>query len=139
MKPKRQRDSWRSGAKVLAEPDRQKLEMDIIDEQLDTLGKAFLGMSFGCVRCHDHKFDPIKQTDYYALAAIFKSTKTLGDTKQGAIKHWYEHSFASEEEAARLKEVDAKIADKKKGPHRALRTRKSREYEVRRAPKRLIT
>ncbi|QDV41224.1 Planctomycete cytochrome C [Stieleria neptunia] len=102
------------GAKVLAEPDRQKLEMDIIDEQLDTLGKAFLGMTFGCVRCHDHKFDPIKQSDYYALAAIFKSTKTLGETNTGAIKHWYEHSFASDEEAARLKEIDAQIAEKKK-------------------------
>ncbi|QEG00491.1 Planctomycete cytochrome C [Stieleria maiorica] len=101
------------GAKVLAEPDRQKLEMDLIDEQLDTLGKAFLGMTFGCVRCHDHKFDPIKQSDYYALAAIFKSTKTLGDTNTGAIKHWYEHSFASEEETARLKEIDAQIAAKK--------------------------
>lgn len=102
------------GAKVLAEPDRQKLEMDIIDEQLDTMGKAFLGMTFGCVRCHDHKFDPIKQTDYYALAAIFKSTKTLGDTNTGAIKHWFEHSFANDDEAARLKQIDAQIAAKKK-------------------------
>ncbi len=102
------------GAKVLAEPDRQKLDMDIIDEQLDTLGKAFLGMTLGCVRCHDHKFDPIKQTDYYALAAIFKSTKTLGDTNTGAIKHWHEHSFASEAELEAMKEIDAKIAEKKK-------------------------
>lgn len=101
------------GAKVLAEPDRQKLEMDIIDEQLDTLGKAFLGMTFGCVRCHDHKFDPIKQSDYYALAAIFKSTKTLGDTNEGAIKHWFEHSFASDAETERLKQIDAQIAEKK--------------------------
>ena len=102
------------GAKVLAEPDRQKLEMDIIDEQLDTLGKAFLGMTFGCVRCHDHKFDPIKQSDYYALAAIFRSTKTLGETNTGAIKHWYEHSFATDSERSRLKEIDAQVAAKKK-------------------------
>jgi hypothetical protein len=102
------------GAKVLAEPDRQKLEMDIIDEQIDMLGKSFMGMTLGCVRCHDHKFDPIMQTDYYALAAIFKSTKTLGDSNQGAIKHWYEHSFATEEERSQLKEIDAKIAEKKK-------------------------
>ena len=54
--------------------------MDTIDEQLDSTGKAFLGMTFGCCRCHDHKFDPIKQADYYSLAAIFKSTKTFGDT-----------------------------------------------------------
>ncbi len=102
------------GAKVLAEPDREKLTMDTIDEQLDTIGKAFMGMTLGCVRCHDHKFDPIKQTDYYALAAIFKSTKTFGDTKTGAIKHWHEHSFTSDQQADAVEKADALIAQKKK-------------------------
>ncbi len=101
------------GAKVLAEPDQEKLLMDIVDEQLDTVGKAFMGMSLGCVRCHDHKFDPIKQSDYYALAAIFKSTRTLADSKTGAIHHWNEHSFADEAELERLEEIDAEIAEKK--------------------------
>ena len=101
------------GAKVLAEPDRDKLEMDTIDEQLDTLGKVFLGMTFGCVRCHDHKFDPIKQSDYYALAAIFKSTKTFDGTNMGAIKHWHEHSFATDEQLTAIKEVEKQIAEKK--------------------------
>ena len=98
------------GAKVLAEPDREKLVMDTIDEQLDSLGKSFLGMTLGCARCHDHKFDPIKQRDYYALAAIFKGTKTFGDTNFGAIKHWNEVSYASGDERARLKDVDAEIS-----------------------------
>ena len=102
------------GAKVLAEPDREKLEMDTIDEQLDTIGKVFFGMSLGCVRCHDHKFDPLKQTDYYALAAVFKSTRTFGETNTGAIKHWHEYSFASDAERDELKLVDAAIAAKKK-------------------------
>ena len=101
------------GAKVLAEPDRDKLEMDTIDEQLDTMGKVFLGMTFGCVRCHDHKFDPIKQSDYYALAAIFKSTKTFDGTNMGAIKHWHEYSFASDEETAANKEIEKTIGEKK--------------------------
>lgn len=101
------------GAKVLAEPDMEKLVMDTIDEQLDSLGKAFMGMTIGCVRCHDHKFDPLKQTDYYALAAIFKSTRTFADTNTGAIKHWHEHSFATPEELDGLKEVDAAIKKKK--------------------------
>lgn len=100
------------GAKVLAEPDREKLTMDTIDEQLDVLGKALMGMSLGCVRCHDHKFDPIKQRDYYALAAIFKGTKTFGNTNFGAIKHWNEVSYATVTEKASLKEVDAAIAEK---------------------------
>jgi hypothetical protein len=101
------------GAKVLAEPDREKLTMDTIDEQLDTLGKAFLGLTFGCARCHDHKFDPIKQSDYYSLAAIFKSTKSFDPTSTGAIKHWHEHKFADEAELAKLKPIDADIAAKK--------------------------
>jgi len=103
------------GARVLAEPDIQKLEMDIIDEQIDTLGKAFLGMTLGCVRCHDHKFDPILQDDYYALAAIFRSTKSLSDERMGAIKFWYEHSLATpaQTEAKRKAEelVKAKRAE----------------------------
>ena len=98
------------GAKVLAEPDREKLIMDTVDEQLDTIGKAFLGMTFGCVRCHDHKFDPILQSDYYALAAIFKSTRTFGPTNTGAIKHWNEISFAAPAELESLKAVNAEIA-----------------------------
>ena len=101
------------GAKVLAEPDKEKLFMDTIDEQLDSVGKAFLGMTIGCVRCHDHKFDPLKQTDYYALAAIFKSTRTFGDTQTGVIKHWHEYSLATEEELAELKKIDAELAKKK--------------------------
>ena len=100
------------GAKVLAEPDREKLTMDTIDEQLDTIGKAFMGMTLGCARCHDHKFDPIKQSDYYALAAILKGTKTFGDSNFGAIKYWNEISFASQQEKEQLKAIDAQIAQK---------------------------
>jgi cytochrome c553 len=48
--------------------------MDNIDEQIDTLGRAVLGLAIGCARCHDHKFDPIPIADYYALAGIFHSS-----------------------------------------------------------------
>ncbi|MCR9295840.1 MAG: DUF1549 domain-containing protein, partial [bacterium] len=54
-----------------------ELEMDVIDEQIDTLGKAALGLSLGCARCHDHKFDPVTTKDYYALAGIFSSTQSV--------------------------------------------------------------
>lgn len=97
------------GPKVLAEPDIEKLQLDVIDEQLDTLGKTFLGLTIGCARCHDHKFDPIKQTDYYSLAAIFKGTKTFGDQNMGAIKFWYEHPIATDEDKERIKSVDAEL------------------------------
>ncbi len=65
------------GPKVLAEPDKPKMVMDIVDEQIEVTSKAFMGLTVACARCHDHKFDPIPTKDYYALAGIFKSTKTM--------------------------------------------------------------
>jgi hypothetical protein len=59
------------------EQDKGALRMDIVDEQLDTVGKGLLGMTIGCARCHDHKFDPIPTKDYYAMAGILRSTGTL--------------------------------------------------------------
>ncbi|MCA9117814.1 MAG: DUF1549 domain-containing protein, partial [Planctomycetaceae bacterium] len=69
------------GPKVLAEVDKAKLEMDIVDEQLDTIGRSLMGLTLGCARCHDHKFDPIGHDDYYALAGILKSTRTMETLK----------------------------------------------------------
>ncbi len=65
------------GMKILAEQDPVKKRSDIVDEQIDTFGKAVLGMTLGCARCHDHKFDPVPTTDYYALAGIFHSTDVI--------------------------------------------------------------
>src|SRR4051794_18028050 len=46
-----------------------------IEDQIDNLGKVMLGLSVSCARCHDHKFDPIPNTDYYALYGIFNSAQ----------------------------------------------------------------
>ena len=59
--------------------DKEKIVSDMVDDQIDTVGKAFLGLTLGCARCHDHKFDPVSQNDYYALAGIFYSTHILKD------------------------------------------------------------
>lgn len=59
--------------------DKEKIVSDMVDDQIDTLGKAFLGLTLGCARCHDHKFDPVTQEDYYALAGIFYSAHMLKD------------------------------------------------------------
>jgi cytochrome c553 len=99
------------GAKMLAEDDPVKMEMDIIDEQIDTLGTAVLGMTFACARCHHHKFDPISQADYYALAGIFKSTQTM-DTYT-VVARWHERPLedaayrtTQAEHAERLAQAD---------------------------------
>ena len=54
--------------------DRYRDQHLTISDTLDTLGKSMLGLSIGCARCHDHKFDPISAADYYALYGIFSST-----------------------------------------------------------------
>jgi hypothetical protein len=65
--------------------DKEKMVSDMVDDQIDTTGKAFLGLTLGCARCHNHKFDPVSQSDYYALAGMFYSTHILKDigTKGG--------------------------------------------------------
>ncbi len=71
----------------LEEQQKKQLDMDVVDEQLDTIGKAFLGQTIGCARCHDHKFDPIPTRDYYAMAGILKSSKTL---EHSNVSKWLE-------------------------------------------------
>lgn len=98
------------GPKVLAEVDETKMEMDIIDEQIDTVGRAFLGLTFGCARCHDHKFDPIEAADYYALAGIFRSTRTMEHFKK--VARWHENMLPSQ--AARDKKASTETLMTKK-------------------------
>ncbi len=98
------------GPKVLAEVDEMKMEMDIIDEQVSTVAQAFLGLTLGCARCHDHKFDPLPTDDYYALAGIFKSTKTMEHFKK--IARWNENSLATPADLARKAEHDRQVAAK---------------------------
>jgi hypothetical protein len=67
------------GAWFDMETDPNRLRLEMIDEMISTTSKAFMGLSMGCARCHDHKFDPIPASDYYALGGIFRSTKIVGD------------------------------------------------------------
>jgi len=106
------------GPKMLADDDPKKKEMDIIDEQLDTLGKAFLGLTLGCARCHDHKFDPISTADYYALAGILKSTHTMDDF--GVVANWHECQLETKEQTAQrlafeeqLKALNTRLGNEK--------------------------
>ena len=87
--------------------DKELLRMEVIDEQVDTVGRTFLGMTLGCARCHDHKFDPIPMSDYYAIAGIFGSTKTLVD---GNVSGYVEQTIATEQEVLDDKQYRQKIA-----------------------------
>ncbi|MSU35588.1 MAG: DUF1549 domain-containing protein [Pedosphaera sp.] len=58
------------------EPDDKRMaEFDELDDVLSTTGTAFLGLTIGCARCHDHKFDPIPQADYYRLLSFFRNLR----------------------------------------------------------------
>ncbi len=92
------------------EQNKDALRMDIVDEQLDTLGKGFLGMTIGCARCHDHKFDPIPAKDYYGLAGILRSTHTLANYTDNVAK-WVEAPLPMDEAVGReLAAHDAKVS-----------------------------
>tara|TARA_R110002111_G_scaffold262613_1_gene339510 strand:- start:111517 stop:113910 length:2394 start_codon:yes stop_codon:yes gene_type:complete len=52
-------------------------DMDVVDDQINVVSTAVMGLSVACARCHDHKHDPIPTADYYALAGIFLSTETM--------------------------------------------------------------
>jgi len=92
------------------EQDKQQLRFDVIDEQLETMGRAFLGQTIGCARCHDHKFDPIPQRDYYALAGIFASTRTLYNYTDN-VARWIVAPLPGEgQEEEALKVFETKVA-----------------------------
>lgn len=81
------------GSKAYEEQKPEIFRMDVIDEQIDVVSRAFLGLSVGCARCHDHKFDPIPTADYYALAGIFRSTQPLvGYGPKGIKSNVHTHS-----------------------------------------------
>ncbi len=56
--------------------DFRQFQLDVADEQIDAVSQGMLGLTVACARCHDHKFDPVPQADYYAMAGIFLSTET---------------------------------------------------------------
>ena len=78
------------GPMALTERVEEQFLLDVADEQLDTTCRAFLASTAGCARCHDHKFDPIPTTDYYALIGIFRSTENLAGVQ--ALRREFSYS-----------------------------------------------
>jgi cytochrome c553 len=76
------------GPKALAETDKEQSRLDIVDDQIDVTGRAMLGLTISCARCHDHKFDAIRTVDYYALAGIFRSTEPFQNEIRNATMWW---------------------------------------------------
>jgi hypothetical protein len=70
------------GPKSHSAQNPRQFAFDVADEQIDAVSQGFLGVTVACARCHDHKFDPIPQKDYYAIAGIFLSTTTAFGTER---------------------------------------------------------
>ncbi|HEX4793606.1 MAG TPA: DUF1549 and DUF1553 domain-containing protein [Humisphaera sp.] len=65
--------------------NRLDVQADEWEDRVDTVCRTFLGLTVACARCHDHKFDPITQADYYGLAGVFASTKMVNKTADGKL------------------------------------------------------
>lgn len=147
-----QRDDQRTGAGYLIlgainyeEQDKEALRMDVVDEQIDTLGRTFLGMTLGCARCHDHKFDPVPTDDYYALAGVFRSTRSLtpgnvsgyvraplavAETDQAAFKAWTEQEKILSGAVAALRAGTAAAQKEEKGQPEAAKQLREAEASL---------
>ena len=101
------------GPKLVAEQDKVKMFYDIVDEQIEVTGKAFLGLTIACARCHDHKFDPISTKDYYSLASIFASTKQLSKI-EGTVSQALLRAARAKRYCGRYEAHQKKVEDKQK-------------------------
>jgi hypothetical protein len=71
------------GPKGLNESRVKFSKWQVVGDQIDATTRGFIGLTVGCAQCHDHKFDPVPQKDFHALAGIFSSTETLYGTVGG--------------------------------------------------------
>lgn len=109
------------GAKGLNEMNKDQFAADLADEQLDTVTRAVMGSSVACARCHDHKTDPFQMEDYYALAGIFKSTKTYFGT-------WIDSENNNDSDLIRLPELPGQLI-----PNRSISPERVKQLKADRA------
>ncbi len=106
------------GTKGINTKEPEQFNYDQIDDQIDVTTRAFLGMTVACARCHDHKYDPIPTSDYYAMAGIFHSSETFSGVKRGkksasdkALLTLAEPSKPSPERSAKIREYEERTQE----------------------------
>src|SRR5207237_9181059 len=91
----------------------EQRRQEILNDMTDTTCRVFLGLTVGCARCHDHKFDPILQTDYYRVQAFFASYRPteipVGDALE--LQHYREQLQAWQTRTADLRKRMAEIEE----------------------------
>ena len=102
--------NWGNG-----DADKDKILTDIADDAVDVTGRAFLGLTLACARCHDHKFDPIPTADYYSLAGIFFSSHIIPKlSPKGSGESMLRIPLVSKAEMARRKQREARMGELEK-------------------------
>jgi hypothetical protein len=95
----------------------EQRRQEILDDVTDVTGAVFLGLTLGCARCHDHKFDPLTQTDYFRLQGFFAALQPRDDlvAADAGRKQRYREQRAAWEKATRSlrAEMEALLADKR--------------------------
>jgi hypothetical protein len=100
----------------------EEFRMNYVEERTELVGKAFLGLTMGCAKCHDHKYDPISKADYYSLSGIFNQMDERGaasgarGTPMGATLEW-----PTALQAKKLSEARAQTVAREKAYEDALR------------------
>ena len=112
------------GVKDVNQRFKVRFVMDNVDEQIDVVTRSALALTVSCARCHDHKFDPVPQTDYYALAGIFTSTDNCAGVRNkmgGGGLDYYDPAMlvrlsndAAPPPADRVEKLTAEVAEAKK-------------------------
>ena len=96
--------------------DKAYIRNEILTEMTNVVGSAFLGVTLGCARCHDHKFDPIRHTDYYRMQSFFATTEQhdIPVSTEAEKTAWKERTALVNQELAALKKKlkEAAVADK---------------------------
>ena len=112
----------------LTEAEFEMARYDELDDRIGTLGVAFLGLSTGCARCHDHKYDPIPSRDYYRLVAVFGAT--IRSEQRVAVNHTIyrdQRDKWEQQQAALLKSWEQAAENEKKRKQQELDAHLQRE------------
>ncbi|WP_020532598.1 DUF1553 domain-containing protein [Flexithrix dorotheae] len=123
--------------------DFEEFRVEYVADRTNTLGAAFLGLTMECARCHDHKYDPISQEDYYKLFSFFNSTNELGTAIYGPDQTpGPSLMLTSEEQEKQIAFLNKLISEKEahlQTTKENLRKNLNEEYDIERVKKSLKT
>ncbi len=122
---------WRLGVWDDEPDDKKTAEYDYLDDNIRTISTAFMGLTIGCARCHEHKFDPIPQSDYYSLLAFIKNVKHQEAPNYTLNSATFAPIGDREKANAQLAEMDRKVKDLKAKAEKADKEEKKKlEAEI---------